>query len=110
MFAHINFQIETVFILAAAALLLLLFQRQNRQMTGETREHLTEDDLYKMARITGASGYEIFQKSAAEWPVSDSMMEKHFKEYLRHQATPYYVNDFIKKHKQQVDNLKLPPF
>ena len=110
MFAHINFQIETVFILAAAALLLLLVQLLNRQVTGDTREHLAEDDLYKMARITGASEYEIFQKSAAKWPVSDPMVEKHFKEYLRHQATPYYVNDFIRKHKQQVDNLKLPPF
>jgi hypothetical protein len=76
MFAHINFQIETVLILAAAALLLLLFQLLNRQMTGETREHLAEDDLYKMARITGASEYEIFQKSAAEWPVSDTLVEK----------------------------------
>ena len=76
MFAHINFQIETVLILAAAALLLLLFQLLNRQMTGETREHLPEDDLYKMARITGASEYEIFQKSAAEWPVSDTLVEK----------------------------------
>jgi hypothetical protein len=110
MFTHINFQIETVLILAAAALLLLLVQLLNRQMTGDTRAHLAEDYLYKMARITGASEYEIFQKSAAEWPVPETMVEKHFKEYLRHQATPYYVNDFIRKHKQQVDNLKLPPF
>jgi uncharacterized protein (DUF2236 family) len=110
MFTHIDFQIETVFILAAAALLLQLVQLLNRQMTGDTRENRTEDYLYKMARITGASEYEIFQKSAEEWPVSDTLVEQHFKEYLRHQATPYYVNDFIRKHKQQIDNLKLPPF
>jgi hypothetical protein len=110
MFTYIDFQIETVFILAAAALLLQLVQLLNRQMNGDSRENRTEDDLYKMARITGASEYEIFQKSAAEWPVSDTMVEQHFKEYLRHQATPYYVNDFIRKHKQQIDNLKLPPF
>jgi ABC-type transport system involved in cytochrome bd biosynthesis fused ATPase/permease subunit len=110
MFTHINFQIETVLILAAAALLLHWVRLFNRQKTGDTREHLTEDYLYKMARITGASEYEIFQKSAAEWPVSEAMVEKHFKDYLRHQATPCYVNDFIRKHKQQVDSLKLPPF
>jgi uncharacterized protein (DUF2236 family) len=111
MFTHIDFQIETVFILAAAALLLQLVQLLNRQMTGDTQKNRTEDYLYKMARITGASEYEIFQKSAEEWPVSDThLVEEHFKEYLRHQATPYYVNDFIRKHKQQIDNLKLPPF
>ena len=96
MFTHIDFQIETVFILAAAALLLLLVQRRNRQRTGDSREHLAEDDLYKMARISGASEYEIFQQSAAEWPVSNTLVEKHVKEYLRHQAPPY---DVIRNHK-----------
>lgn len=109
MFTHINFQIETVLILAVAGLLLQLFQRLHHQMT-DTREISAEDYLYKIARITGASEYEIFQKSAADWPVSESMVEEHFKEYLRHQATPYCVNDFVRKHKQQVDNLELPPF
>jgi hypothetical protein len=80
MFTHTDFQIETVFILAAAALLLRLVQRRNRQRTGDSREHRAEDDLYKMARITGASEYEIFQKSAGEWPVSDTLVEKHVKE------------------------------
>ncbi|MBC2735559.1 MAG: hypothetical protein HF981_14470 [Desulfobacteraceae bacterium] len=110
MFTHIDFQIETVFILAAAALLLLLVQLLNRQMTEDTREHFTEDDLYKMARITGASEYEIFQKSAAEWPVSDTLVEQHVNEYLRHQATTYDVNDVIRKHEPKVDELRRPPF
>jgi hypothetical protein len=96
MFTHIDFQIETVFILAAAALLLIQVQRRNRQRTGDSREYLAEDDLYKMARITGASEYEIFQQSAGEWPVSDTLVEQHVKQYLRHQAPPY---DVIRKHK-----------
>ena len=107
MFTHTDFQIETVFILAAAALLLRLVQRRNRQRTGDSREHRAGDDLYKMARIAGAIEYEIFQKSAAEWPVSDTLVEQHGKEYLRHQATPY---DVIRKHKPQFDELKRPPF
>ena len=72
MFTHTDFQIETVFILAAAALLLRLVQRRNRQRTGDSREHRAGDDLHKMARIAGAIEYEIFQKSAAEWPVSET--------------------------------------
>jgi hypothetical protein len=109
MFAHIDFQIETILILAAAGLLFQILQRRHRHSVG-TRVVSTEDYLYKIARITGASEYEIFQKSAAKWPVSESMVERHFKDYLRHQMTPCYVNDFIRKHRHQIDNLELPPF
>jgi hypothetical protein len=55
MFTHIHFQIETVFILAIAALLLQLVRRLNRRMTGKSRRHSTEDDFYTIARITGTA-------------------------------------------------------
>ena len=80
MFTHIDFQIETIFILAAAALLLLLVQRRNRQVAGDSREHRAEEDLSRMARITCANEYEIFQKCAVEWPVTDSLVEQNVKE------------------------------
>lgn len=108
MFTHIDFQLETVLILAAAGLLFQILQGRQRP-TADTRVVSAEDYLYKIARITGAREYEIFRKSAADWPVPESMVKEHFKEYLQHQATPYYVNDFVRKHKQQVDNLELPP-
>jgi len=59
MFSHIHFQIETVFILAAAALLLQWVRRLNRRMAGNAREHATEDDLYEMPQTTDASESEI---------------------------------------------------
>ena len=109
MFTTIDFQLETVLVLVVAGLLFQLFMRRHHPMA-DTRTVSTEDYLYKMARITGASEYEIFHASAADWPVSEAMVEKHFKDYLMHQATPCYVNAFLRKHKQQVDDLKLPPF
>lgn len=109
MFTTIAFPLETALVLAAAGLLFQLFMRRHQPMA-DTRTVSTEDYLYKMARITGASEYDIFHASAADWPVSEFMVDNHFKEYLKHQATPYYVNAFLRKHKQQVDDLKLPPF
>ena len=109
MVTYMNFQIEALIVLAAAGLLLQLFQRQ-QQCMAESRTESAQDYLYKIARITGASEYEIFRKSAEDWPVSAAMVDEHFKDYLLNQATPYYVNAFIRKHKHQVDSLELPPF
>lgn len=109
MFTHIAFQLEAAMILAAAVLLFQLLQRQKRHPT-KSRPVTTEDYLYKVARITGASEYEIFRKSAEDWPVSRTMVDRHFKTYLMDQTTPCYVNAFLRKHKRQIDHLKLPPF
>lgn len=109
MFSTIDIQLETVLILAAAGLLFQHFLRRHQPMAAP-RTISAEDDLYEMARITGASEYDIFRASAADWTVSESMVEKHFKDYLKYQATPYYVNAVLRKHKQQVDTLNLPPF
>jgi hypothetical protein len=68
-----------------------------------------EDYLFKISRLTGHSEYEIFQKSAEHWPVTRERIDADFKAYLRHQVTPHYVNDFIRRHRPQVDALRLPP-
>jgi hypothetical protein len=70
----------------------------------------TEDYLYKVARITGKSEYEVFCKSAESWPVSAQMVCTDFRDYLLYQSVPCYVNDFIRKNKQHIDQLRLPPY
>jgi hypothetical protein len=37
-----------------------------------------------------------------------SKVEDHFRIYLLEQTTPYYVNAFVRKHKDQIDRLRLP--
>lgn len=108
MFSHISIPLETLIILAAAGLILQLCQRlqQNRS---DARPIATEDYLYKVSRITGHSEYEIFRKSAENWPVSRAMVDQHFKDYLLHQTIPCYVNAFLRKHKHHVDSLRMPP-
>jgi hypothetical protein len=66
--------------------------------------------LYKIARLTGKSEYDVFCKSAEGWPVSQARIEQDFKRYLNHQRTPHYVNDFVRKNKKHIDELRIPPF
>ena len=66
--------------------------------------------LYKIARLTGKSEYDVFCKSAENWPVSQAKIEQDFKKYLNHQSTPHYVNDFVRKNKKHIDELRIPPF
>jgi hypothetical protein len=70
----------------------------------------TEDYLFKVARVTGKSEYDVFCKSAESWPVSQAMVNEDFKEYLQNNTVPYYVNDFIRKNKVHIDSLQIPPF
>jgi len=69
--------------------------------------------VYKVARVTGHSEYEVFQKSAEDWPVARVSREKiaaDFKDYLNHDAVPPYVSHFVRQNKPNIDDLQLPPF
>jgi len=66
--------------------------------------------LYKIARLTGKSEYDVFCKSAEEWPVSRARIDQDFKRYLIDQNVPHYVNDFVRKNKKHIDELHIPPF
>jgi hypothetical protein len=49
-------------------------------------------------------------KSAEEWPVPVNKIEEDFKAYLQNQTVPYYVRDFIRRNKDQIDALHIPRF
>ncbi|MEJ2164966.1 MAG: hypothetical protein P8X90_05520 [Desulfobacterales bacterium] len=66
--------------------------------------------LYKIARLTGKSEYDVFCKSAEAWPVSKARIDQDFKRYLSDQSIPHYVTDFIRKNKEHIDELHIPPF
>jgi len=65
--------------------------------------------VYKIARITGESEYQVFQKCAEDWPVSAHMVEEDFKAYLLEQRTPCYVNDFVRRNRHHIDAIRMPP-
>ena len=68
--------------------------------------------VFKVSRITGHSEYDVFCKSAEEWPVANVTREKidaDFRDYLGRNAVPPYVNHFIRQNKHHIDELHLPP-
>mgnify|MGYP001024410430 FL=1 len=69
-----------------------------------------EEQLYKIARVTGKSEYDVFCKAAENWPISRAMIERDFKAYLLHQNIPYYVVDFVRQNKKHIDELHMPLF
>jgi len=69
-----------------------------------------EDYLYKISRVTGHSEYDVFCKSAEAWPVSRDKIEEDFTRYLQQQDIPHYVNDFVRRNKEHIDELHMPHF
>ena len=69
--------------------------------------------LYKISRLTGHSEYDVFCKSAEDWPVatvSKEKIEADFKNYLNHNAVPPYVHHFVRENKHHIDELHFPRF
>lgn len=90
--------------------LVLYLARALRARLYTQRSNPMEYYLYKIARITGSSEYEVFRRSAEHWPVSESMLRNDFRNYLLHQNLPCYVNDYIRKHRHHIDQIDLPPY
>ena len=66
--------------------------------------------IYKTARLTGTSEFEVFRKAAETWPVSEVKIEADFSAYLRHHQVPHYVRDFIRKNQKHIDELHISLF
>ena len=66
--------------------------------------------LFKISRVTGNSEYDIFCKSAEDWPVSKVKIDQDFTNYLRCQDVPHYVNHFVRKNQKHIDELHIPQF
>lgn len=91
----------------ARSLLLILYHRWKR---GFYREPTLGSYIFKTARVTGTSEYEVFCKSAENWPVTVEKIERDFSAYLIDHRAPYYVRDFIRKNQKHIDDLRLPLF
>ena len=112
MFAEIINGIGSVcFALLAGVGLVVLYKLNARQI--RKHQNSMEFYLYKISRVTGHSEFDVFCKSAEDWPVatvSKEKIEADFKNYLDHNAVPPYVNHFVRENKQHIDELHLPRF
>ena len=98
-------------VLLAVIAIIGLHKLNNRQI--RKHQDSMEYYLYKISRVTGHSEYDVFCKSAQDWPVatvSKGKIEADFKNYLDHNAVPPYVNHFVRENKHHIDQLDLPRF
>ena len=59
--------------------------------------------LEKMSRIYGISEYMVFLAAATQWHISEKQTQSAFKNYLRRGDMPYYVRDFLRQHKHEIE-------
>ena len=88
-----------------------LHKLNNRQIS--KHQDSMEYYLFKISRVTGHSEYDVFCKSAEDWPVASVSKEKidaDFKDYLKRSAVPPYVHHFVRQNKRHIDELHLPQF
>ena len=82
------------------ALFYLQLIRQLNQSKLAKQPVSDEEYLAGIARIRGCSEYDLFFEAAKEWRiVNRRRIEEDFKDYLRHDAMPYYVKDYARKHR-----------
>ena len=66
--------------------------------------------IFKITWITGKSAYDVFCKAAEDWPVAEEQIKQDFRRYLSDDRVPYYVNDFIRKNKKHIDEIRTSIF
>jgi hypothetical protein len=96
-------------ILLAVIAIVTLHKLNKKQI--RKHQNSMEFYLYKISCVTGHSEYDVFCKSAEDWPVARISKEKidaDFKNYLGRNAVPPYVNHFVRQNKHHIDELHLP--
>jgi hypothetical protein len=103
-------EIGNLCIIVLAVIAIVSLHKLNNKQIRKHQESL-EYYLYKISRVTGHSEYDVFCKSAEDWPVARVSKEKidaDFKNYLSRNAVPPYVNHFVRQNKHHIDELHLP--
>jgi len=96
-------------VLLVVIAIIALHKLNNKQI--RKHQESMEYYLYKISRVTGHSEYDVFCKSAEDWPVAKVSKEKidaDFTNYLDRNAVPPYVNHFVRQNKHHIDELHLP--
>ena len=101
--------IQSAIVVGAIWIILFVGVRLRRKYGGD-RPIDMQNYLFRISRLTGKSEYNIFCKAAEEWLVSKEKIERDFNKYLNDASIPYYVNDFVRKNKKHIDELRVSIF
>ncbi len=105
-----DFYTMAIYILAAflyCAILVIIDRLEYRYH--KKKKTLTDEAcLGLLAKKYGISEYVIFLAAAQKWNISEKRASLAFGTYLKTEVLPYYVRDFVRQHKYEVENYKQP--
>jgi len=89
-------------LIAYLLVMLIVYLWESRRNLIKNKALTPQEYLWKLKKITGKSEYEIFHIAAEEkgWP--DYQVERHFEQYLKDQALPAYVTEFLEDGKEYI--------
>ena len=93
-----------------AVCIVLLVGMRLKKWFRENKPSTPQGYIFKITRITGKSAHDVFCKAAEDWPVSEEQIEEDFKKFVSDDSIPYYVNDFIRKNKKHIDEMRTSIF
>ena len=93
-----------------AICIVLLVGMRLKKWFRENKPSTPQGYIFKITRITGKSAHDVFRKAAEDWPVSGEQVEEDFKKFVSDDSIPYYVNDFIRKNKKHIDEMRTSIF
>jgi hypothetical protein len=93
-----------IFYFALAFLYLLFVHYLDRMANRRARKAPLSDTecLMRLARKKECSEYDIFFKATGSWNVPHGRVEYDFNQYLTGGMLPFYVRDFIRRHRKEI--------
>ena len=106
---NVNWLLMISQMIGAICIVLLVGMRVKKWFR-ENKPSTPQGYIFKITRITGKSAYDVFCKAAEDWPVSEEQIEEDFKKFVSDDSIPYYMNDFIRKNKNHIDEMRTSIF
>ncbi len=97
----------TVVVLMAIVLVYFVLLRILKTFENQAlaKEALTDEVCLSMIALKReCSEYDIFLKSSGTWQVPKVKIKIDFDNYLTRGELPYYVRDYIRRHRKEVDD------
>ena len=101
-----SFQEWTPVVFFVSTLVYIVFMHHLEKLEKRFRSGIPATDtecLAKMARMLECSEFDIFCASTGNWNVPKSKINEDFKSYLVQGHLPYYVRDFIRRNKKEIE-------
>ena len=85
-------------ILPLAVVIYIHGMRLLEKLTARRGTLSDEENFTRLARESGCSEYDLFQRAAENWHIQRDKVEQDFKSYLHSGILPYYAKDYSRRY------------